>query len=67
MNAPRFRKTTADERRYVEAVVGGGKVICGRCSATLADFADKCSADLDDACPGFLAIDRAKDRFKSLS
>jgi hypothetical protein len=37
-----------------------GRVICARCRATLATFADACTADLDDACPGFLAIDAAK-------
>lgn len=48
-----------------EFVVGkrGRKEICERCGATLETFADTCSADLDDACPGFLAIDAAKMEF----
>lgn len=41
-----------------EAVLGRS-VICDRCGATLATYADRCSARLDDACPGFIAIERA--------
>jgi hypothetical protein len=37
-----------------------GRVICGRCKATLATFDDACTADLDDACPGFVTLDKAK-------
>jgi ribosomal protein L40E len=35
----------------------GGRVICTRCRATLSTYADKCSADLDERCPGFNAVD----------
>lgn len=50
--------------REIERVAAdlGDKVICGRCGATLDTFADQCSADLDDPCPGFVAIDEAKKR-----
>lgn len=41
----------------------GTDPICNRCGATLDTFADDCSADLDDPCPGFLAIDGAKADF----
>ena len=34
--------------------------ICDRCHASLATFSDKCTAALDDRCPGFLAIERAR-------
>jgi ribosomal protein L40E len=34
-----------------------GKVICARCGATIKTYADKCSADLDERCPGFEAVD----------
>lgn len=44
----------------VEAELGGGRVICDRCHATLETFADVCSAGLLDQCQGFLAIDKAK-------
>ena len=35
----------------------GDAVICTRCGATLATYADKCSAALDDPCPGFVTIE----------
>jgi ribosomal protein L40E len=38
----------------------GDKVICQRCEATIATFADKCSAALDDPCEGFLAIEAVR-------
>jgi hypothetical protein len=41
-----------------EAVLGDA-VICDRCGATMATYADDCSAPLDEACPGFLAIEQA--------
>lgn len=41
-----------------EAILGDS-VICVRCGATMATYADKCSADLDDACPGFVRIEEA--------
>jgi hypothetical protein len=41
-----------------EAILGDS-VICEQCGATMATYADKCSADLDVACPGFVAIEDA--------
>lgn len=38
----------------------GDKVICGQCGATLATYADNCSAPLDVRCPGFEAIEEAR-------
>lgn len=32
-------------------------VICGQCGATLATFDEKCSADLDVVCDGFVCIE----------
>lgn len=55
----------ADRRaidRAVEAALGGGKIICDRCHATLDTFADTCTADLADECPGFTAINQVKSR-----
>ena len=43
----------------VEALLGN-LVICSTCGATLLTFGDVCSAPLDVACEGFVAIDRAK-------
>ena len=39
------------------------KVICSDCGATLGTYADACKADLDEPCPGYLAIERAKTEF----
>lgn len=33
--------------------------ICNRCGATLATYADQCTAALDDPCPGFVALEEA--------
>lgn len=43
----------------VERALGIG-TICGRCGATLKTMADKCDANLDERCPGTLAIDRVR-------
>lgn len=40
-------------------MVLGDRVICHRCNATLATYADACTAALDDPCPGFLTIEDA--------
>ncbi len=37
----------------------GNRVICERCGATMQTYADACTADLGDACPGFVAIEEA--------
>ncbi len=41
--------------------VFGDREICDRCGATLDTyvFTEACSADLDDHCPGFIAIEAA--------
>lgn len=49
-----------EQRERVWAIVEqklAGKVVCVRCHATVATFADRCEADLDERCPGFEAID----------
>lgn len=60
----KLSKRLQEERAFVIANCKG--VICGRCGATLDTYADKCSADLDDACPGFMTIEEAKQRFNAL-
>lgn len=50
------------EREYVERTLADS-VICDRCRATLKTFADACTADLADLCPGFMAIEQAKLEF----
>jgi len=32
-------------------------LICARCGCTLANYDERCEADLDDRCPGFNAIE----------
>lgn len=36
----------------------GDECICSRCGATLASYADLCSAALDERCPGFERIEQ---------
>jgi hypothetical protein len=43
----------------VEAALGDGREVCPRCHATLLNFADICTADLAERCPGFEAIENA--------
>ncbi len=52
-----------NERAFVERALGDS-VICKRCDATLKTFADACTADLAEPCPGFLAIEQAKADYK---
>lgn len=52
-----------EEQKYVEKTLGDS-IICLDCSCTLATFADACTADLDDPCPGYIAIDNAKLAFQ---
>lgn len=54
-----------DERRRRAVAAGvqqalGDKVICTTCGATLATYADKCSAPLDRPCEGFEAIEEVR-------
>lgn len=50
-------------RERVHALVRarlGAVTICTRCGATYTSYADKCSADLDERCPGFNVVDRVQ-------
>lgn len=48
------------ERRVrAENALGDGRIICKRCGATLATFADRCTAALHVQCEGFRVIDTA--------
>jgi hypothetical protein len=51
-----------DESAFVQAKLAG-VVICERCHATLDDYAETCTADLGDPCPGFARIEEAKSEF----
>lgn len=53
------------EREFVERSLGD-HIICERCFATLKTYADKCTADLSDACPGFLVIEQCKKEFAKI-
>jgi len=37
-----------------------GRIICERCCAMLATYADACAAKIGDRCPGLLAVERAE-------
>jgi len=43
----------------VEAVLGNS-IICGRCRCTFPEMADKCTAPLEEPCPGFNRIDEVR-------
>jgi hypothetical protein len=60
----KMSKRIKEETDYVTCALGIG-VICRRCDATLVTYADQCTADLSDSCPGFLAIEGAKERFRA--
>ncbi len=53
-----------DERAFVERALGDS-VICPSCKATLATFADACTAGLQEPCCGFIAIEQAKENFRT--
>lgn len=53
----RQRELREQAARLVRERLGSG-VICARCGATLATYADRCVADLDEQCAGRDAIDR---------
>jgi hypothetical protein len=55
----RLSKALEAEHNRVEATLGDA-VICDRCGATLATYFRTCSADVTDACPGFLTIEEAR-------
>ena len=55
-----------EQSAFVERAFGDSP-ICRDCGATLATFPDACTADLDDPCPGYLAIERAKTEFARTS
>jgi ribosomal protein L40E len=52
------------ERSYIERELAD-QVICSRCRATLLTYAEKCSAAVDDCCPGYESIEAAKAKFST--
>lgn len=44
----------------VEKELGDGRVICERCGATLATYAEFCSAPLEEQCPGYVTIEKVR-------
>jgi hypothetical protein len=66
MRSTRFRREVRaieraerERRQRVEKVLGDGRVICDRCHATLATYAEACAAPLAERCPGFEAVEAA--------
>jgi len=51
------------ELAFVVQELGELQSICARCETKLDSYADKCTADLSDCCPGYLAIENAKAKF----
>ena len=47
-------------QKRLEDALGDGRIICERCGATLATYADVCPAEIGDPCPGLLAMDKAE-------
>jgi hypothetical protein len=45
----------------------GDEIICERCGACLDDYAGRCTAELSDACPGFMTIEDAKEEFSRIA
>ncbi len=54
-----------DERNFIRDALTG-KIICARCKCTLQSYADDCTADLSEMCPGFEAIESARSEFKNV-
>lgn len=55
-------ETLKQERAFVEKSLAS-KCICERCKCRLDNFADKCTAGLQESCPGFEAIEEVKAQF----
>jgi hypothetical protein len=55
--------TLEAELNFVVKELGALPSICDRCHAKLDSYADRCTADLSDCCPGFLAVENAKAKF----
>lgn len=53
----RSAQSTIDAWPAIERLLPG--VICSVCGATTADYEEKCSAEWDSPCPGFLAVEGA--------
>lgn len=52
------------EERFVEKQLGASR-ICETCTATLENYASKCTAELSEICEGFLAIENARKAFQT--
>ncbi len=53
------------ELNFVVKELGSLPSICRRCKTPLNKYADNCTADLSDCCPGYLAIENAKEKFRN--
>ena len=56
---------TQEEKKHLEKELGGGKIICDQCGATLETYEEKCSAVFEGVCEGYVAIEVALLRFRS--
>lgn len=55
MTPNRTRELRERVAMLVRQRIGPG-IICSRCQATLATYAEACTADLAERCPGFNAV-----------
>lgn len=62
-NPNRIRELRALVQQMVHAHFGT-RVICGRCCATIGTYGEKCTAPLDERCPGFNAVDLVQVRLE---
>ncbi len=66
MRLPKLSPVLEAELNFVVKELGRLPSICDRCNTKLNTYADKCSADLSDCCPGYLAIENSKAKFHRL-
>lgn len=63
--APNRRRELEEEAQARIRQTLHGRRICDRCGATFSSYADKCEADLEEACPGARAIADATDKART--
>jgi ribosomal protein L40E len=53
------------EREFIENAIHQ-EVICDRCGATLETYADVCTAQLNERCPGFVLIENTLNEIRAI-
>lgn len=62
------RKQAERQAKIAQATASelGEEVICDRCGTTTQQMAEKCTAALDDPCPGFMRYDAVRTKYERL-